>query len=145
MQDAKFEKGWYVHGLTTGRGVVAVTSGYVAFLPTERPKHLAVEMAWGVAGFVEKGARKIPPEMLLQDLRTADDLDARVQELCDGLRGIRWTVKEAAVKERKIPLRFKHRGLWFLKGKESIRLAKALKPEALATYRALLEGWERIR
>ena len=138
-----FEQGWYVKGLTTGRGLVVLTANEVALVPSERPKNLAVEMAWGVAGFVEKGARKIKPSAIREDLEAASDLEARLAALVAGLQGHRWMAEEVRVKERRIPLRFKRRGLWFLRGKESIRLAKALRPEELAAYQELVGHWAR--
>ncbi len=46
------EEGWCVVGMfSAGRGVVVVRSDFIAFIPTERLKHLAVEFAKVIAGF----------------------------------------------------------------------------------------------
>jgi hypothetical protein len=139
--DALIEKAWWVRGITTGRGVALVRRDYVAFVPTERPKNLAVEFAWGAAGFVEVGARKIAPEMLIHDLATAIDVDARVRTLITQLAGHLWAVGEARLLEGRIPLRRSRRRLWFRKGDQDIRLARAVPVAEVETLRPFLAAW----
>lgn len=143
MPRALIEKGWYVKGLTTGRGVVVVTTGSVAFVPTERPKHLAAELGWGAVGFVKRGATSIPPETIIDDLLAAEDMDERVAQLVEELGGTRWPRDEALLRERRVPLRWKRRGVWFVKGPESIRLVKAYPAQRLEELRPVLDAWPR--
>lgn len=141
MRDAIVEKGWWVKGLTTCRGVVVVRPRFVAFVPTERPKSLAVEFAWGAAGFVEVGARRLDPAALIAEIERAPSPDDRARELAAELHGVFWSTEAARLLERRIPLRRKHRGLWFQNGKESVRLGRAVPVAEIEAARGILAGW----
>jgi hypothetical protein len=141
--DALIEKAWWVRGITTGRGVVLVRRDYVAFVPTERPKNLAVEFAWGAAGFVEVGARKLSPELVIHDLATSLLVDVRIRELVAQLAGHLWPAGTAKLLEGRIPLRRSRRRLWFRNGPEDIRLARAVPLPELETLQPFLSAWPR--
>ena len=121
-------------------GIWVAGPGYVAFVPTERPKHLAAELAWGVAGFVEVNARKVPPQQIVDQIRAAPT-DANVERLSSGFGGRLWRVDAASVREKKIPLRRSKRGLWFQNGNETIRFARAIPLDEIMTLRSLLASW----
>ncbi|GAA1690037.1 hypothetical protein GCM10009765_44230 [Fodinicola feengrottensis] len=126
---------------TAGRGIVVATDRYVAFVPTERPKNLASEVAWAGAGFVTiRIGGTIPPKWVIQQLGLGP-LDRQTQLLCSELSGQLWRPHEAFAYERTIPLRRKHRGLWFRNGKQSIRLARAISITEFDQVRAHLRSW----
>lgn len=140
MSDALIDRGWWVKGVTAGRGVIVACPRYIAFVPTERPKHLGVELAWGVAGFVEIGVIKVPPERVIAEL-TRGPLDAEVDRLTSGLSGRKWPAASVSVLEKKFLFRGKKRGLWFNNGGESIRFNRVRTEDELAQARALLSSW----
>ncbi len=140
MEDALIERGWWVQGITACRGVMVATPRYVGFVPTERPKSLAVEMVWGVAGFVEVNARKVPPERVIAEL-SSGSLDAQVERLTAGLGGRLWRPAGVTIRAKKVLLRRKHHGLWFMHGKESIRLGRAIRFDDLERRRGQWAGW----
>ena len=139
--DSLVEKAWWVQGLTTCRGVAVVAKERVGFVPTERPKNLAVEFAWGATGFVEVGAKKLDPERVIAELEAAPSLLSRLGELAESLAGVVWTPDDAHPCERKIPLRRKRRGLWLVSGTQSIRLSRALTVDEISARRELLSAW----
>ncbi len=141
MQGALIESGWWVQGLNAGRGVAVATPQYVAFIPTERSKNLAGEVAWGVAGFVTVGATKIPPERVIAKLANGP-LDAQVAKLIAGLSGRRWDAGSATIRLKKILLRPSKRGLWFNRGNESIRFGRAVPLDELERHRATWTTWK---
>ena len=129
-----------MRGIATCRGVAVAGPAYVAFVPTERPKHLASELAWGIAGFVEVGARKIPPQEVIEKLRAAP-ADESVEQMASGLAGRFWRARSAVAKEHRIPLRRSKRGLWFLRDNESIRFSRSLPVDEIAALRSQLADW----
>jgi hypothetical protein len=141
--------GWFVRGFATGRGMIIVRPAYVAFLPTQAIKHLGTELLKGVtfaaAGVVEIGKdRRIRLDDWAQNLSKLSDseLDAEVSDVVGKIGGIVWRKGEAKVVYKSILLRRK-KGLWFVAGKESIRVAKPLlDSEKLATAQRILAGWE---
>jgi hypothetical protein len=140
MRLPNVEKGWWVKGFTTGRGVVVLTTEYVAFIPTERPKNLGVELAWGAAGFIEVGAKKVAPEQLIAKIGEPPKRGV-VDELVRALSGKLWSAADAQPHEHRIPLRRSKRGLWFQRAGESIRLARTLPAEEVGELQAQLPGW----
>jgi hypothetical protein len=161
MSDVLIEKGWFVQGLQTGKGVVVIRPGYVAFVPVEEIKHLGATIAKGVAlaaaGFVEvkgKNKRALPIKQWLEEAlgegfgdragsETSDEeIDDRVESLLEPTGGMMWSPPQAKVWVKRIPLRRK-KALWFVFGDRTMRLARALGKEELAEAEALLEEWPR--
>ena len=141
--------GWFVRGFAAGRGMIIVRPEYVAFLPTEPMKHLGTELAKGVAfaaaGVVEiGGGRRIRLDDWVKDIRglPASELDSEVADVAEKIGGIVWRKGQAKVVYKSLLFRRK-KGLWFVAGKESIRVAKPLlNPEALDEAQRMLDGWE---
>jgi hypothetical protein len=136
-----FEQAWWVRGLSACPGVAMLDDGALTFVPCERPRHLGVELAWGMAGFVQVGRSrsKIDPVGLIATLRTCTP--AQRDEIVQQLAGIAWTPAVATLRERTIPLRRSRRRLWFLAGKESVRLARAFTVPEVETLRPVLAAW----
>lgn len=137
--DALIEAGWWVKGVTAGRGVVVACPRYVAFIPTERPKHLGAELAWGVAGFIEVGATKLSPGAIIKELGRGS-LDTQVDEIIPRLHGRRWLPATVRVKRKKALFR-KSRGLWFQQDPESIRFARMFAADEVERAQAMLATW----
>ena len=153
MHQVLIEKGTWVNTITVTPGVVVVAGPrYVAFLPTERPKNLAVELGWGAVtavpgvvvfreGGLIRGGGKIQPEWVIDQVR-AGPLDAQVQQLCSALGGFVWQPDHAKAFEKKFPARRKHRSLWFREEKHSISISRAILIDEFEWMRHhLLAGW----
>lgn len=149
MDEIWITKGWFVQRLLTGRGVIVVRPGYVAFLPTEEIKHLGATIAKGVimsaAGLVEIDRRKpVPVDKWLGELKGSDpeQFDQQLEPLIEATGGLKWLPTNATVRIRRIPLRRKKR-LWFMFGEQSIRLSSALGKDELQYAETLLHDWPR--
>lgn len=150
MDEIWIEKGWFVQRLWTGKGAVVIRSGYVAFLPTEKIKHLGAAIAKGVvlsaAGLVEiQRGKPVPVERWLEECRSSDPegFDRYVESVLEATGGMKWLPANSAVQIKRVPLRRKKR-LWFICGEQSIRLSRVFGTEELQKAEALVRAWPRV-
>jgi hypothetical protein len=147
--DVMIFNGWFVQGWSAGRGMVVVRSSYVAFLPTEKMTHLGAELVKGAAfagaGIVVTGSdARLPVDQWLEHLRkqSPDVFDERLLQVVKKIGGVMWRPADAKVNYKRILFRRK-KGLWFVAGKSSMRIAKPLlDQESLVRAQELLKNWQ---
>ena len=141
-------RGWFVSGLSAGRGMIVARSEYVAFLPTEKMVHLGWTIAEGVvfagAGLVEiGGGRRIQLDQWIENVRQLPvaEFDTQLTDLIGKIGGVIWRREEVKVIYKRLLFRRK-KGLWFQGPKGSMRVARPLLDgELFPRVQQLLDGW----
>ncbi len=130
-------RGYFVSGFSTGPGIIVLRPEYVAFLPTEPMKNLAIELpkglAFAVAGLVElPGGGKIRLDEWIRELGTlsTQEHDELVLDMAARIGGTVWRRGETQLQVRNT-LFSRHNALWFVANDKSIRAVKPLFEERL--------------
>ncbi|MCE9546243.1 MAG: hypothetical protein K8T25_12075 [Planctomycetia bacterium] len=153
LAEVMIHKGIIVHGLSMGNGLVILRPGYLAFIPTEKRKHLGAELlkgvAMGVSGVhtINFGANdKMTPEAWIEQLRRQpDQFDTEIVTAARGMGGVAWLWPEVEVEQKKVLFRGSKRGLWFQNHSgESVRLTSLLDSVQLAQAEALYRNARRV-